>query len=95
MDEITLIGVEDSDNEDLNRLLWDTELGDLLVGAAHYSVGMVHGTRGACGCDGSLRSPLTSGSVRYRLDDAQTIEYDYWILDDPVASVLDQTTRVM
>ena len=32
--------------------------------------------------------------VRFRLDDAQTIEYDYWILDDPIASVLDQTTRV-
>ena len=24
-------------------------------------------------------------TVRFRLDDAQTIEYDYWILDDPVA----------
>ena len=26
-DEITLIGVEDPDNEDLNRLLWNTECG--------------------------------------------------------------------
>jgi hypothetical protein len=30
VDEVTITGVEDPDNEDLNRLIWDTQYGDLL-----------------------------------------------------------------
>ena len=33
-------------------------------------------------------------SVVFRLDDAQTIDFTYWILGDPVYGVLNETTRV-
>ena len=32
-------------------------------------------------------------SVSFRLDDSQTIEYAYWILEDPEFGVLNETTR--
>ena len=32
--------------------------------------------------------------VTFRLDDAQTIELTYWILEDPEFGVLNETTRV-
>ena len=52
LDEITLIGVEDADNEDLNRLLWDTELGDLLAVQLTTPWGWSVETGTACGRHG-------------------------------------------
>ena len=93
LDEITLIGVEDPDNENLNELLWNTELGDLLAVQLTTPWGWsVEREVHVVAMDHDITAD--EWTVRYRLDDAQTIEYDYWILDDPIASVLDQTTRV-
>lgn len=94
LDEITIVGVEDPDNEDLNRLLWDTRLGDRLsvlldtpwgwsVEREVHVVAMDH------------QITADDWTARFRLDDAQIIETTYWILEDGIFGVLDETTRLL
>ena len=85
-DEITITGVEDPDNDNLNELLWNTELGDLLSIQASTPYGwQVEREVHVFGIDHQITG--NDWTVSFRLDDAQTVEYDYWILDDPIASV--------
>lgn len=93
VDSVTIGAVADPDNEDLNRLLWDTRLGDRLavrVASAHgweierevHVMGITHQITG------------NDWQATFRLDDAQTIPVTFWILQDPNLGVLGETTRV-
>jgi hypothetical protein len=93
IDAVTLQAVEDLGNDDLNRLLWDTQLGDRLsvlveppygweIERELHVVGISH------------RITADDWQCTFRLDDAQTIELTYWILQDPIFGVLGDTTRV-
>lgn len=93
IDSVTLAAVEDPGNADLNRLLWDTQLGDRLsvlieppygweVERELHVMGIWHHITG------------DDWQATFRLDDAQTIPFTYWILQDPEFGVLNQTTRV-
>ncbi len=92
-DDITLVAVDDPANEDLNRLLWDTEYGDRLA----VLINTPHGwatEREAHVFGMSHQITVDDWIVRLRLDDAQTIDLTYWILGDPEFGVLDETTRL-
>lgn len=93
IDAVTIVGVADPDNDDLNRLLWATEFGDLLSVRVSPPWGWelereVH----VMGMSHSITAD--DWSVTFRLDDAQTIDLTYWILGDGEFGVLGQTTRV-
>lgn len=93
IDSVSIAGVEDPDNDDLNRLLWATELGDrvsVLVDTVYgWSIERELHVMG-------IRHEITGDDwrVRFRLDDAQTLDLEYWVLGDPVLGVLGETTRV-
>ena len=92
-DQITIAGVEDPDNEDLNRLLWDTRLGDRLAVLSKPRMGWsVEREVHVFGMDHAITAD--DWTVTFRLDDAQTIPFAYWILEDAEFGVLDETTRV-
>lgn len=94
VDAVTIGAVADPDNEDLNRLLWATELGDRLavlidtgrgwsIERETHVMGIHHTITGA------------DWTTRMRLDDAQAIELEYWKLEDPILGVLGETTRLL
>lgn len=94
LDSVTIVGVEDPGNDDLNRLLWDTELGDRLsvlvsppwgweIEREVHVMGISHTITGS------------EWSATFRLDDAQILEFTYWILGDGEFGVLGETTRLL
>ena len=91
-DSITVAAVEDPDNEDLNRLLWDTRLGDRVAVLFETPYGWsVEREAHVFGMDHEITAD--DWHVSFRLDDAQTIPLAYWILEDPEFGVLNETTR--
>lgn len=93
IDSVTVLGVEDPDNDDLNRLLWDTRIGDRLSVLLEPPFGWsVERELHVFGIQHSITAD--DWQVTFRLDDAQTIELTYWILGDPEFGILGQTTRV-
>ena len=92
-DQIEIAAVDDPDNEDLNRLLWDTELGDLVSIQAATPYGWTI-EREAHVFGISHEITADDWQVVLRLDDAQTIDLTYWILEDSDFGVLNETTRV-
>lgn len=93
VDEATIHAVADPDNEDLNRLFWDTQIGDRLAIKVSppfgweferevHVMGITH------------RITPDAWSTTLRLDDAQTLDLTYWILQDTEFGVLGETTRV-
>jgi hypothetical protein len=93
VDEVAIAGVDDPGNDDLNRLLWDTQLGDRLSVLIEPPFGWsVEREVHVMGIRHSIRSD--DWRATFRLDDAQTIPLEYWQLNDPILSVLGETTRV-
>lgn len=93
IDSVTIAAVEDTGNADLNRLLWDTQLGDLLAVLVEPAYGWeiereVHVM--------GISHTITGDDwlATFRLDDAQVDEETFWILQDPVFGVLGETTRL-
>lgn len=93
VDEVTIEAVDDPDNEDLNRLIWDTQLGDRLAIQVSPPFGWEF-EREVHVMGVTHRINHDRWSVTLRLDDAQTIDFAYWQLQDPILSVLNVTTRV-
>ena len=92
-DQITIGAVDDPDNEDLNRLLWDTELGDRVAIQATTPYGwVIEREAHIFGIDHTITAD--DWLVSFRLDDAQSIDLAYWILEDAEFGVLGETTRV-
>lgn len=93
VDSVELEANDDPSNDDLNRLMWDTQLGDRLSVLISPPFGWtiereVH----VMGISHHITPELWS--VNLRLDDAQTIPFEYWELQDPILGVLGETTRV-
>lgn len=94
IDSVTIVGVEDTDNEDLNRLLWDSQFGDRISVLVEPPWGWeiereVH----IMGISHSITA--SDWTVTLRLDDAQVLDFTYWILGDGEFGVLGETTRLM
>ena len=93
IDSVTIVGVEDTDNEDLNRLLWATEFGDRLSILVQPPWGWeVERETHVMGISHSITA--SDWSVTFMLDDAQATVFTYWILGDPEFGVLGETTRL-
>lgn len=93
IDSATISAVEDPDNEDLNRLLWGTQLGDRLAVKVDTPYGWeVERELHVMGISHTITGD--DWVATFKLDDAQTLEFTYWILQDPAYGVLDQTTRL-
>lgn len=94
IDSVTIVGVEDVDNEDLNRLLWATEFGDRLSVLVTPPFGWeIERETHVMGMSHSITA--SDWAVTFRLDDAQATELTYWELGDGEFGVLDQTTRLL
>jgi hypothetical protein len=94
LDEITIVAVADPDNEDRNRLLWDTRLGDRLAVLLQTPYGwFIEREVHVVAMDHQIT--VDDWVARFRLDDAQTIPLTYWILEDAELGILNETTRVM
>lgn len=94
IDQVTIEAVEDPGDDDLNRLIWDTQFGDLVA----VKVSPPHGWEfeRECHVFGISHSiSQTDWTVTLRLDDAQATGLEYWVLGDPVLGVLGSTTRVI
>lgn len=91
-DDIAISAVADPDNEDLNRLFWDSQLGDRVAIQASTPYGWVIEREAHIF---GITHELTADdwNVIFRLDDAQTIDLTYWILEDAEFGVLNETTR--
>lgn len=94
VDQVTIEANADPTNDDLNRLMWDTRFGDRVK----VKVSPPHGWEFERECHVfgiSHTIDQTDWTVTLRLDDAQSIAFTYWKLEDPILGVLGQTTRVM
>ncbi len=93
VDEVTIEAVDDPNNDDLNRLLWDTRLGDRLAVKVSPPYGWefereVH----VMGIIHSITHD--SWTATFRLDDAQALTLEFWTLQDAELGVLGETTRL-
>lgn len=94
IDSVTIVGVFDWDNQDLNRLIWFTEFGDRVAVKVAPPWGWeIERETHVMGISHSITA--SDWSVTLRLDDAQIIEFTYWILGDGEFGVLGETTRLM
>ena len=73
--------------------MWDIQLGDLVAVKARTPYGwVIEREAHVFGIDHQITAD--DWLVSFRLDDAQTIDLTYWILEDEVFGVLNETTRV-
>lgn len=93
VDSVAIAAVEDPDNEDLNRLFWDVRLGDRLAIKVPTPWGWeLERDTHVFGMEHTITAD--DWTIRLLLDDAQTIELTYWILEDPEFGILNETTRL-
>lgn len=92
VDSVTISAVADPDNEDRNRLMWDTRFGDRL--AVRIKTRRWDAEREVHVMGISHHITASDWQVTFRLDDAQTLPTTFWVLQDPNLGVLGETTRL-